>query len=123
MYSFPQCPVGCPSTVLQFNSSSGFLRRQGLQVSYDLVDRDRYEVDFIINDLNSKPHLAIQVCLDLSDPNTIERETRSLSLLKKKYPKIETLIITCYEPSIISDRGFPVIEAWKWLLDCNILGL
>lgn len=50
------------------------LRRREKEVSYF---KERYELDFIVSE-NYKPVEAIQVCYDLSDPVTRERELRAL---------------------------------------------
>ncbi len=52
------------------------LKRQGYNVYYYLT-KDRYEVDFLVQTPTGKEKL-IQVCWDMSDPKTREREERAL---------------------------------------------
>lgn len=53
------------------------LRRQGCQVNYYLTHEHRYEIDFVVQPLAGQPYL-LQVCWDISDPDTRAREERAL---------------------------------------------
>lgn len=89
------------------------LIRRGYEVSYFLSGRNKYEIDFIANKPNQKPDLAIQVCLDLSHPDTLERELRAFENLETSFSGIDKQIITLYpfdQPS-----SAQIIPATTWL--------
>ncbi|MCX7121521.1 MAG: ATP-binding protein [Gammaproteobacteria bacterium] len=67
------------------------LRRQGCKVSY-YITRERFEVDFLAQTVDGRQKL-IQVCWDVSDEETLARETRALKAAEKEL-KIEGEIIT-----------------------------
>lgn len=67
------------------------LRRQGYKVYYYLT-KERYEVDFLVQNLQGKEKL-IQVCWDMSDQKTLEREERALDVAQKEL-NIDGQIIT-----------------------------
>ena len=64
-------------------------------------------------DLNGNPSYY-QVCLNLNDKETLDREVRSLKLLKNNYPKT---IIT-YDRFLLDDiEGIRVVNILDWLLE------
>lgn len=93
------------------------LRRRGLATSYELVGPGKHEIDFLAGPPQSAPELAIQVCADLSDPTTLEREERALAKrVELAGNPVEPLILTLYEPSPALRLRFPVRKAWEWCL-------
>jgi len=78
------------------------LIRNGFDVKYESVGQNRNEIDFIVSHHGKKPFLAIQVCSDLSNEFTHERETKSLMLLCKENPSIKPLILTLFEKTVKS---------------------
>lgn len=67
------------------------LRRRGYEVYYYLT-QDRYEIDFLAKDKQNKFHLY-QVVWDVSDPDTMHRETRALKAAEEEL-KIKGELIT-----------------------------
>ncbi len=67
------------------------LKRQGCQIYYYLT-KERYEVDFLIEDKSGKRKLY-QVCWDPSDRETLAREMRALNLAKEEL-QLEGELIT-----------------------------
>lgn len=76
-----------------------------------------HEVDFIIKTGNKVEQL-IQVCYDISDPKTKERETRSLLKASTELKCKNLLVITDdYEDEEkIKNRTVKFTPLWKWLL-------
>ena len=72
------------------------------------------EVDFYIPDSET----AIQVCYNLADADTFERETKALVSLSKVLPCRQLLVITRDEEQTIERDGrqIAVVPVWKWLL-------
>ena len=60
----------------------------------------------------------IQVCFNLNDIDTRERETRSLIKAAKKHNIKELTIITYDEEETIKveDMSISVMPVWKWVL-------
>lgn len=76
--------------------------------------RKNIEVDFYIPDEET----AIQVCYNLSDAATLERETKALINLDKVLPCKKLLVITRNEESVLTlgGKSINVVPVWKWLL-------
>lgn len=97
------------------------LQRRGLHTSYELVGGDKYEVDFVAGPPEGPPTMAIQVCMDLSDPSTVEREERALARLVEHLGEgVEPLIITLQDPPSGIEFRYPVQKAWQWCLQSNV---
>lgn len=94
------------------------LRRRGMDTSYALVGSGKNEVDFIAGPAQSTPEMAIQVCADLTDYSTLEREERALAKLfdGDSGNDLRPLIITLHAPSAATRLRFPVEKAWEWCL-------
>ena len=63
---------------------------------------------------------AIQVCYDLSDAITVQRETQALQKLSTVVPLERMLIITRDEErtfTLSSGQTIEAIPVWKWLID------
>jgi uncharacterized protein len=68
------------------------LERRGCNADY-VRTRDGYEVDFFARDPEGNATL-IQVCTDVSDPATYEREVRALSAASAEYRGTLPLLLT-----------------------------
>ncbi len=93
------------------------LERRGCQVEYVRTGQG-FEVDFLATTHSEVPEL-IQVCLDVSDPATRERELRALASASKEFPGAKPLLLT-----LDSTPPVPPVPApldWRpavaWLLD------
>jgi predicted AAA+ superfamily ATPase len=93
------------------------LERRGLQVAY-VRTREGFEVDFLAMSPPRHPVL-IQVCLDLSDPTTRDREIHALEAASKEMPDAMPLLLTL--DSTPPQPPLPEPLQWKpsaaWLLD------
>lgn len=76
--------------------------------------RKNIEVDFIIPDQDT----AIQVCYNIRESDTYEREVGALITLNKYKPMRHNIIITRDEEYIheTNDIRIEVVPIWKWLL-------
>jgi uncharacterized protein len=68
------------------------LERRGYEVSY-VRTKDGFEVDFLAGAPGQPPEL-IQVCLDISEKTTREREERALAGAAREFPKARPLLLT-----------------------------
>ena len=93
------------------------LIRMGFNVSYDLAGPDKAEIDFVVSRPGEPPFAAVQVCTDLSDESTAEREMKALSWYAKTNPKLDHCMITLEDPGRKTD--FPVIPIMDFLLDLD----
>jgi predicted AAA+ superfamily ATPase len=93
------------------------LKRKNAAITYELIGTQKYEIDFIVSSPGNPPYEAIQVCVDISDPATMDREARSLKLLQEKYPAISPYIVTLNQPASDTKSPYPIVEAWRWMLD------
>lgn len=93
------------------------LERRGCQTSY-FRTRGGLEVDFLAQTIGQPPTL-IQVCLDVSDPATLEREVRALSAAAAEIPESSALLLTL-DPTP-PKPALPAPLHWRsaaaWLLD------
>ena len=89
------------------------LQRRGLQPNYGITT-EGHEIDFVVGSTAGQ-RLAIQVCADVSDRKTLQREVRSLLGVSKDTRR---LILTLYHEQTIREgnRSIDIIPAWKWLL-------
>lgn len=119
-YYFMDCGLlglfGCRSVAssqLENMAAIELVRRYGKENVY-YYDKN-VEVDFYIPD----EKLAIQVCYDLSEnPDTFERETRSLIKLKAFKQDVKCQILTMSEEKEIEigNTLIEIIPMWKWLI-------
>lgn len=93
------------------------LRRRSCTVSY-VVTAAGTEVDFLATPLTG-PSALIQVCADLSDPETRARELRALQAAMVERGHAASWIVTLEEEDTISlpEGTVHVVPAWRWLLD------
>jgi predicted AAA+ superfamily ATPase len=91
------------------------LERRGMSVSY-VRNRQSYEVDFLAGSPTGEASL-IQVCADLDDPATREREVRALLVAAGEHPHASLHLITLTPETA---RGIPgqvaVHPAAQWFL-------
>lgn len=95
------------------------LERRGCEVAYVRTD-DGYEVDFLAQSAEGDWSL-IQVCADLSDASTREREVRALLAAASEYPIATPLLITL--DAVPPQPALPPPLQWRsaaaWLLNCE----
>ena len=65
------------------------LRRSFNRLYYYLTRSKRQEVDFIAVDNQGNPALAVQVCSDLSTPETVKREVAPLAATGARRPSTQ----------------------------------
>jgi predicted AAA+ superfamily ATPase len=91
------------------------LKRKYRDIWY-YVTADGYEVDFLVR-VNGKQEL-VQVCNDLSSPETREREIRALSAAMKELKTKKAMIVTKDDQEVLVVKAgtITVVPAWQWLL-------
>ncbi|MFO7942910.1 MAG: ATP-binding protein [Anaerolineales bacterium] len=90
------------------------LRRNYTDIYYYKTDRN-HEVDFFIPSQN----LALQVCQDLSDKSTKEREVRSLVELAKEQgnkPQLQVISLRDKDEVQVDGTTISVLPLYEWLL-------
>jgi len=94
------------------------LRRTYPRVRYYLTRSKRQEVDFLVCDTHGKAIMALQVCMDISLPQTLRRELEPLVATARYFGTRENLIITLGQPRRIDHEGvtIDIMPAWRWLL-------
>lgn len=90
------------------------LRRQGWQPCY-YITKEGAEVDFILRPGKPGKSRLLQVCWDLSDPLTRERETGALLSAMDELNEKHGIIITWLDTKPPHER-IEVVPAWRWLL-------
>jgi predicted AAA+ superfamily ATPase len=90
------------------------LRRGGHDTEY-LKTNDGCEVDFFIRHRISNKTQLIQVCWEMSDKKTFERELRGLKSAMDEL-SIPTGTIVTWDDETVIDNKIKVIPVWKWLL-------
>ena len=79
-------------------------------------------IGFVIDPFSHKTKELIQVTWDLSNPNTRNRELKSLLAANQKF-KAEKLTLITHEnrEELLELEGntIEIIPAWKWLLSSN----
>lgn len=85
---------------------------------YYYITKNNYEIDFLVFEKNKVKQL-IQVCYDLTNINTFERETRSLVEASKELNCNDLLILTngLERQEIIKNKKINFVPVWKWLLE------
>lgn len=93
------------------------LRRRGRSLAY-VATRSGYEVDFLAEGPKGSREL-IQVCADLDDPTTRQRELRALEEGMMETACERATLITLRTESNVEIAGQPVriVPAWRWLLE------
>lgn len=83
-------------------------------------DVHQYEVDFVLKE-KTKIKQLIQVCYDIEDPKTKEREIRAL-LKASKELKCKNLFIVTEDKEgeeKVKNKKVKYVPLWKWLLESN----
>ena len=95
------------------------LYRNQHRVHYYLTRKKRQEVDFVVVDSNGNPALAVQVCLDITQEETLQRELEGLSTTANYFKTKDNLIITYNQERDFSINGVHIkaVPAWKWMLE------
>jgi len=97
------------------------LHRRWPRVNYYLTRTGRAEVDFIAADLRGKPAMAVQVCMDMTRPETAAREVAPLAAAAKYFGLKEALIVTLDQEQTIRRDGVTirVCSAPRWLMEAK----
>jgi uncharacterized protein len=92
-------------------------RRRRQSLAY-VVTRSGYEVDFLAEDFKGAREL-VQVCADLEDPATRQRELRALEeAMEETSCERATLVTLREEGSLeVGGRSLHIVPAWRWLLE------
>ena len=90
------------------------LRRQGFQVEY-VNTSDGSEVDFIAFHPMRNDYKLIQVCFDMSDPKTFEREVSALRKAAGSLGSKDCYVIT-WDDETSLPGNIQVMPIWKFLL-------
>jgi hypothetical protein len=93
------------------------LLRRGKKIYFYKLDNG-WEVDFLVKD-KDKIVSAIQVCYDLADTKTKERELKSLLYTCDKFGLKDGTIITSdlEKEEKINNKIIRYIPLWKWLIE------
>jgi uncharacterized protein len=93
------------------------LRRRGKSLAY-VATPSGYEVDFLAEDPRGGREL-IQVCADLEDPATRQRELRALEEGMAGISCERATLVTLREEGSadLSGRPLRIVPAWRWLLE------
>ncbi len=75
------------------------LLRMGAELSY-LHTRSGYEVDFVAQFPDGTTWL-VQVCLDLTDTQTLQREARALTDAEAEWPAARRMLIALHRPAVL----------------------
>ncbi len=93
------------------------LERRNYSVSY-LRTPKNYEVDFFIKKFDGTIEL-IQVCADMTNPSTMEREIRALIDAGDHYPSAKKILLTLYRETLPLQVPSEIIvrPAYEWMLE------
>ena len=90
------------------------LRSNGYEIEY-VNSPDGYETDFLARHSITGDQKLIQVCWDLSNAKTMEREVRGLTRAMEALT-IHAGVIVTWDDDAYLDSGIQVVPVWKWLL-------
>lgn len=95
------------------------LARSFPRVNYYSTRSKHQEVDFIVTNQQGTPVKMVQVCLDISDPDTLKREMAPLVESAAYFKTRDNLILTLDQENRIEHNGITirVVPAWKWFLE------
>jgi uncharacterized protein len=93
------------------------LRRRGRSLAY-VATRSGYEVDFLAETPQGAREL-VQVCADLDETTTRQRELRALEEGMKETRCDRAVLVTLREEGSVEIGGHPVriVPGWRWLLE------
>lgn len=92
------------------------LRRKGDDIEY-VRTKDGYETDFFVRDKLSGDVKLIQVCWDISNKKTFEREMRGLKSAMTELRVASGTIVTWDDDMVLEEEKIDVVPVWKWLLE------
>ena len=78
--------------------------------------QDGSEVDFFVRSKESGSAELIQVCWEMSDEKTFNRELKGLKIAMETFSISSGTIIT-WDDETTLDGNIQVIPVWKWLLN------
>jgi predicted AAA+ superfamily ATPase len=90
--------------------------RRGAELGYVKMD-DGLEVDFLARHPGAGEEL-LQVCADLTDPETLGRELRALAAAGREHPRATRRLLVLDRDALarVSEPGVEVQPAYEWLL-------
>jgi len=90
------------------------LRSDGYMIEY-VSTKEGYETDFFARHPITNEIELVQVCWDMSDEKTFQRELRGLQTVMKALSLNSGTIVT-YDDEASLENNIVVIPIWKWLL-------
>jgi len=93
------------------------LRRLGRVLSYYRSKAGR-EIDFVSVDTSRRKTTLVQVCADISNPETLKRELSVFESLPAGFTKADKLIVTL-DDSKNFGNGVLAVPAWRWLYEAR----
>ncbi len=92
------------------------LSRRRASVAY-VKTAEGYEVDFLAHHAGKQREL-IQVCTDMGEAETDEREWRALQQARKVYPRVPALVLTQNHDAMEqqANKGTRIAAAYEWML-------
>ena len=91
------------------------LRSKGYEISYVLT-ADNSEVDFIVHHPMQDDYELVQVCYDMSNQSTFEREVSALREAADAL-SIEKRYVVTWDDEEYLPGDIQVVPVWKFLLD------
>jgi predicted AAA+ superfamily ATPase len=93
------------------------LERRRADVSY-VRNADGTEVDFLVRVPGSRPEL-VQVCADVSDGETLRRETHALAAAADCHPRAERSLLVPDRDAVarVAAQGAAARPAYEWILE------
>jgi uncharacterized protein len=93
------------------------LLRSGNEIYY-WQDQKGIEIDFVTKE-GLKPIQLIQVCSNLSDPETKKREVNGLLAGMKNFKMKEGTVITSdvFDEELVDGKRIRYVPLWYWLLE------
>lgn len=87
-------------------------------ISYYLTS-DGHEVDFVLGDVfeGGAARELVQVCADVAEPSTLERETRALMQAMQETGLDRATIVTLGRAQVVQTSAgmIDIVPAWQWL--------
>jgi hypothetical protein len=95
------------------------LKRRFNRVHYCLTREKRQEVDFIAVDELGKITRLVQVCMDIGNSVTLNRELEPLVAAARFYGCRENYIVTLTQEKRFELQGVTInaVPAWRWMLE------
>ena len=96
------------------NMAHMHLRRNGYEVEY-VTTQNGFETDFFARHKTSGKVKLIQVCWDMANKKTFNRELRGLQSAMEELAIPQGTLVTWDDEETI-DNGIEIVPIWKWLL-------